>query len=67
MAHYNNQKCVYSFRDTITEFADLFFVFIPVSPQSSFIFVNFPTSNLLQKHKNMSQQFALIEKNAFGP
>ena len=40
---------MYSFRDTITEFADLFCVFIPVSPQSPFIFVNFPTWNLQQE------------------
>ena len=40
---------MYSFRDTITEFADLFCVFIPVSPQSAFIFVNFPTWNLQQE------------------
>ena len=42
-------KCTYSFRDTITEFADLFCVFIPVSPQSAFIFVDFPTWNLQQE------------------
>ena len=41
--------CVYSFRNTITEFADLFCVFIPVSPQSPFIFVNFPTWNLQEE------------------
>ena len=50
MAHQIDQpKWVYSFRDTITEFADLFCVFIPVSPQSPFIFVNFPTWNLQQE------------------
>ena len=40
---------MYSFRDTVTEFADLLCVFIPVSPQSPFIFVNFPTWNLQQE------------------
>ena len=40
---------MYSFRDTLTEFADLLCVFIPVSPQSPFIFVNFPTWNLQQE------------------
>ena len=40
---------MYSFRDTTKEFADLFCVFIPVSPQSPFIFVNFPTWNLQEE------------------
>ena len=40
---------MYSFIETITEFTDLFCVFIPVSPQSPFIFVNFPTWNLQQE------------------
>ena len=38
---------MYSFKDT--EFTDLFCVFIPVSPQTPFIFVNFPTWNLQQE------------------
>ena len=45
----DHSKCVYSFRDTITEFTDLFCVFITLIRQSSFIFVNFPTWNLQQE------------------